>query len=185
MKRLFVAVKIHPNDLLLDSYKMISQTLASDSIKWVNPDNFHLTLKFLGDIPNKDVANIEVALQEGLQKIQSFNMCIKGFGYFGNLRFPRVLWMGVEPSEGLRQAHAQVNKVLRNWGNSDEHLTFNPHLTLGRIKECRNADKILKLEARWIDTIFLQQNIVEIILFESILKPSGPIYKPLNTIHLQ
>lgn len=184
MKRLFVAIKIKPEDRLGFAFRKIKEGLANDNIKWVNENNLHITLKFLGDTPDNDVSPIIQTLKKSLEGIGSFHICIGGFSYFGNSRFPRVLWLGIEDDGQLQQLFTQINNGLGNYGPAEKSIVFKPHLTIGRVKEFRSLDKLFELEAEFAAEDFQTANVDQVILYESFLKPGGPVYKVVEKFEL-
>ncbi|MBW6479014.1 MAG: RNA 2',3'-cyclic phosphodiesterase [Bacteroidales bacterium] len=184
MKRLFVAIKINPEDLLRCAFRKMKGDLATDQIKWVNEDNLHITLKFLGDTPDKDVSPIIQIIRKSLKDSESFHISIRGFGYFGNSRFPRVLWLDIDDGGQLQKLYTQINKGLRNFGPAEKSNVFKPHLTIGRVKEFRSINKLLELEAEFAGETFQTAPVNEIILYESFLKPGGPVYKVVEKFEL-
>jgi RNA 2',3'-cyclic 3'-phosphodiesterase len=184
MKRLFVAIKIKPEDRLILAIRKIKEDLVADNIKWVNENNLHITLKFLGDTPDKDVSLITRNLRNSLVGTGRFNFCIEGFGYFGNSRFPRVLWLGIEDKEQLQKLYTHINRGLENFGTPEKSSVFKPHLTIGRVREFGNMNKLLELEAEFAGETFQTATVNEVILFESFLKPTGPVYSVVEKIEL-
>lgn len=184
MKRLFVAIKIQPEDQLSNAYQKIKDELHADHIKWVNENNLHITLKFLGDTPDKDVSHIIQNLGKSLEGTKRFQFRIEGFGYFGNSRFPRVLWFGIEDEGQLQQLYSQINKGLESFGTPEKSDIFKPHLTVGRVKEFRSMNKLFELEAEFAGKTFQTALVGEIILYESFLKPTGPVYKVVEKFEL-
>jgi RNA 2',3'-cyclic 3'-phosphodiesterase len=184
MKRLFVAIKIKPEDQLSSAYQKIKDGFYTDHIKWVNENNLHITLKFLGDTPDKDVSQIIQNLAKSREGTKRFQFRIEGFGYFGNSRFPRVLWFGIEDDGQLQQLYSQINKGLEGFGTPEKSDIFKPHLTVGRVKEFRSLNKLFELEAEFAGKTFQTTPVNEIILYESFLKPSGPAYKVVEKFEL-
>ena len=185
MKRLFVAVTIHPEEKVLNAYRHIKTKLTGDKIKWVKDDKFHITLKFLGDTPNKQVSDVAELLEKSLEDAQSFNFLVTGFGYFGNSRFPRVLWLGTDHTKELQNIQKKVSHVLRDFGQHENNPDFKPHLTIGRVKEFNNINELFELEANLKDEVFQTVEVKEVILYESFLKPAGPVYKAIKKIDLK
>jgi len=184
MKRLFVAIKIKPGDQLTGAYRKIKEQLYSDKIKWVNEDNLHITMKFLGDTPDKDVKIVAEKLRNSLDGIRRFDFCIKSFGYFGSSRFPRVLWFGTEDNGQLQQLYEKVNNGLQKYGPPEKSNVFKPHLTIGRVKEFKSINTLFELEAEFTGETFQTAQVNEVILYESVLKPTGPVYKVVEKVEL-
>ncbi len=179
MKRLFVAIKVVPDENFLKSYVALCHALQLEKISWVKPDNFHLTLKFLGKTPEEKLPAIRTALQHVSVQAKPFSMKMAGTGIFGSSYRPRVLWFGVENDDAIHRLGENVLNVLNNTGFPRDRQNFVPHLTIGRIKKIEHK-KIFQdaVAAHRID--FLQEFTVDkIILYESLLTPSGVIYRTI------
>lgn len=185
MKRLFTAITIQPEEKLLNAYQYIKNTLSDDKIKWVKDDKFHITLKFLGDTPNKQVSDVAELLEKSLEDTQSFNFLVTGFGYFGNSRFPRVLWLGTKHTKNLQNIQKKVSLALKDFGLPENNPDFKPHLTIGRVKEFNSMDELFELEASLKDEVFQTVEVKEVMLYESFLKPDGPVYKVIKKVDLK
>jgi len=179
MKRLFVALKIEPNKTFLKSYKALQQALQFERISWVKPENIHLTLKFLGKTPDEKLPVIRKALQQVVQDTAPFQLKIAGTGIFGSSYKPRVIWFGTEPNQDMMQLGEQVLDQLDQAGFPRDRQNFVPHLTIGRIRKIEHKKLFQEaLAAHRHD--FLQETPVDkIILYQSLLKPDGAVYKPV------
>ncbi len=180
MKRLFCAVKVHPNKEIQDAIELFREELAGERIKWVNPDNLHLTQKFFGDTHADKEAEIVTALQKVRERIAAFSFYLAGFGYFGSHRSPRVLWIGIKQPEGLQKLYEEVNNHLNPPGYTPDKQHFVPHLTMGRIKEIHNINRFHNLLLTHKDDLFGVQQIESFTLYQSILRPRGPEYRVVN-----
>ena len=180
MKRLFVAIRVDARDKLLQAYQTIRHNLTGQPINWVNENNLHLTLKYLGNTPDEKVAEIDHCLQKVVAHHTTFGFDIKGFGYFGNLRFPRVLWLGIHSGEELANTQQFIHEKLAEWGEKEDYSVYKPHLTIGRVKHFNKPDTLLALEAEYANLLLQHEQVKEIILYESILKPTGPVYNALG-----
>ena len=154
-------------------------------IRWVKPDNIHLTLKFLGDTDEKIFDSIVEATKEACIVYKEFALEIKGVGVFPNMRAPRVLWVGISDNDSLSGLQKSVEDGLIKLGFSPEKRRFRPHLTLGRFKSSSGKeglyDKIeehknLKLGSIEVKSIFL---------IKSELTPSGSEYTKIAGIDLK
>ena len=106
------------------------------ALRWVDPVGIHLTLAFLGELSNEQVAEAMNATELAARKIPSFQYRLTSPGIFGSLRQPRVIWIGIdEPSGRLRQLHRVLNTELEQRGFTVDTRPFSPHLTLSRVKE--------------------------------------------------
>ncbi len=177
MKRLFVAVKITPDEHFLKNYRALRYALQLEKISWVKPDNFHLTLKFLGKTPEEKLPDIQKALQEVVSKHKTFTLKLAGTGIFGSSYKPRVIWFGVENDMVIRQLGEAVLNHLDKAGFHRDRQNFVPHLTIGRINKINHKKMFQKALAEHRND-FLQESVVDkIILYESLLKPSGVVYR--------
>lgn len=185
MPRLFIAIKVKPGNDLLNSMMKIQQTLASDSINWVKPYNMHITLKFLGDTRQESIPPIISKLKTCAAAIESFGFTVKDFGYFGNLRFPRVLWMGVEQEKkNIENAYQLIQTEMDFLGYPAEKQEFRPHLTIGRIKNMHDTQKLRELEGEFSGVLLQQVWIDTFELYQSKLTPSGPVYSVVEKFNL-
>ncbi len=184
MKRLFVAVKIVPDENFLKSYRALRHALQLEKISWVKPENFHLTLKFLGKTREEKLPDIRKALQEAAEQTGPFTMKMTGTGIFGSAYKPRVLWFGMEKKPAMSQLGENVLNVLDKAGFPRDRQNFVPHLTIGRINKIEHK-KLFQEAVAAHRQDFLQEFIVDkIILYESLLKPSGVIYRAIMEIRL-
>ena len=149
-------------------------------VKWVSPDNFHVTLKFLGDVRRDKLSYVQAAIDDVAGTLPAFDLSIRGMGVFPTPKRPRVIWVGVE--EGREQlvalAHAVEDRLVRAGFEKDEK-PFRSHITIGRVKEAKPVDGLVEgLEE--IDTSELGvQRVESICLMQSVLRPGGPSYTPL------
>ncbi len=150
-------------------------------VSWVAPENLHLTMKFLGDQTDNDLAIICRAVRQAVQEVPAFEFTCHGAGAFPNLRRPRTLWLGVrEGAEQLKQLQQRIDEELASHGFPKEHRGFQPHLTLGRVRSGGAAltdlgELVGKAEQFEAGTTAID----EVVVFGSYLQRGGPIYEPL------
>lgn len=108
-------------------------------VNWIEPESYHLTLKFLGDVRAEVIPTVERVVDRVAEATSTFPMAIGGFGAFPTIRRPRVLWMGVDPSPALRCLKQDLEWGLANHGFERETRAFHPHVTLGRAEEGKGA----------------------------------------------
>lgn len=182
--RTFISIDIKPEMQVVYLWAKLRVALKNDSIKWVDSSAIHLTILFLGDTPVNQIRPIASALSESLGGISSFRISIKGVGTFGKPN-PKVVWLGVDASEELNNLKQLVDKALVRFGYEDENKTFSPHLTLGRIKFLKSKMPLSSIIAQYRDAILQKVHVSQVILYQSVLTPQGPVYKPLETITLR
>lgn len=103
-------------------------------LRWVVVPSIHLTLKFLGNIPESDVQKISAVIDRQAKSFPLIEMQLSGLGVFPDLRKPNVLWVGVDAGEELRHLQRAVEGDLQAMGYPAENRKFNPHLTIARVK---------------------------------------------------
>jgi 2'-5' RNA ligase len=145
--RLFVALNLPKKER--DRIHRASRALRDQEmpVRWVVPDNYHLTLKFLGEVRGDRVGRIDEILARVAAGCQPFSAGLGGFGAFPSVRRPRVLWLGVEPSPALRCLKQDVEWGLADLGFERETRAFHPHLTLGRVEPENEAGAFRGLDA--------------------------------------
>ena len=180
MKRLFIGVPIQSDKATKQSiiWKNDRQ-LNSNQLNWTKPENWHITLFFLGDTPISKIALLQNLIEESFKNIEAFNTELIGLGVFPNTLNPKVLWLGLEDIQPLMPAHSQLGDLLQQNGFSFDSKPLKPHLTLARIKHLANRPVFWTLLKDYQQFSFGSVEIDRIVLFESILTQQGPVYKPL------
>jgi 2'-5' RNA ligase len=176
MKRLFIGIEITRRKRLEEAYQVMRTSLRMERINWVSPENFHITLKFLGDTPVDDISQIMDRLKDLCKGLNPFTISLTSLGVFKNLHEPRVIWIGCNPCNALSGFQASLEKGLSEIGIEPEERTFLPHLTLGRMTAIRQINPLTQLITNYKYFEFQQQEVDRIILYESVLNPSGPKY---------
>lgn len=155
-------------------------------IKWANPANIHLTLKFLGEIDDKQTEDIKASLAQALTGHNSFWIHIAGIGAFPRLSYPKIIWVGID--KGSKECIAlarSIEEAVEKLELRKEKRPFSPHLTLGRIRTLNKKPQLISHIEKEKD--FASQHKVsvnKIILFQSTLTPKGPIYTTLKEFSL-
>ena len=184
MKRIFIALNVLPGAILLKSASTLKTLLAAGSIKWTDIANTHLTLAFLGDTEEKRIKIVSRMLSDKCAGFGEFSFVLAGMGVFKNFRDPRIIWVGIRSSEQLSRLGETVNSGLAEFGFKVEDRPFKPHLTLGRIRSINNVANLKEVIEMYSETEFQNVAVNEIILYESILMQTGPVYKVLGKYSL-
>ena len=182
--RTFIAVDIKPENDLLQSWDDLKANLCQDKIKWVDNELMHLTLFFLGDTPEVKINGLMQSIDGSLFSIKSFSLIIKGLGCFGNPLSPKVIWAGIEISNNLLKLKECINSAVIPLGFNEEEREFKPHLTLGRVKEMKPSGKFKNSIENYKTKVFQESKVTNVVLYQSILRQNGPIYKPLRIFKL-
>jgi 2'-5' RNA ligase len=182
--RAFIAINITPETIakITDAIAALKRSLAD--VRWVNSDNIHLTLKFLGNIDGSQSGAIADALAGHLKPFSRFPISAKGLGVFPDTRRPRVLWVGLDQPRLIELA-AAVEAALVPLGFPPEQRGFQPHLTIGRFRQFKiSAKKLAEELEQWKGHPFGVSNVDQVTLFESVLTPDGALHRPLKTVAL-
>lgn len=176
MIRTFIAV-FPPEEVSLELGKQIRRfSEIAPEAKWVKPENFHFTLRFLGDLPEERLDLLMRSVAESVRGEAAFDLTLTGLGAFPSSRKPRVLWVGTDVGgEALGRLARLVETKLRSerFGRADKK--FSPHLTVARWRRPQRDEAVAKL----IDTGSLEAGpftIRAVQVMESKLRPQGPIY---------
>ena len=184
MKRLFAALKIEATPVFIRTFQDLSTGLRHESIKWVEPQNIHITLKFFGETDEKKIPFIYQALQKAAGQSEGFVLKINRTGIFGSRYDPRVIWFGIDPEPQLSRLAENTARELENAGWQADRQNFVPHLTIGRIREIRDKALFQQVIDRFREVKIQEQPIREICLYESILRREGPLYIKLASFGL-
>lgn len=150
-------------------------------VAWVRPEGMHLTLKFLGDVPEARIPDIGEALRAVAGNWEPFRISVEGTGAFPNLRRPRVVWADVrEGRETLIELAGAVDAALTGLGFPPEDRPFSPHLTLGRVKVPGRLEALTAQVESHAQDYFGEMTVGEVILFQSELSPKGAKYTSLQ-----
>lgn len=162
---------------------------ASAPVKWVDPGNIHLTLKFLGDINVEDTSRITTALGDAARSAHPFDIGISRLGAFPSLKQARVVWVGLTGElEKLEQLQKRIEAGLAPLGFPPEGRSFTPHLTIARVRDYARPDDRQKL-GEMISGLSLEKEytigVNAVHLIKSQLTREGPIYSKISTVTLK
>jgi 2'-5' RNA ligase len=173
VQRLFVAV---------DLPESVKTTLGQlqfglPGARWVNPDNLHLTLRFIGEVDNGHADDIDAAL--GAVHAPPFQFELEGMGLFGTRRSAHTLWVGVATCRALEALKARVDTALSGAGLRPESRKFAPHVTLARLVGA-HRDDIEGFIRDHAGALLPRPSVTadSFILYSSFLSASGAIHTP-------
>jgi len=179
--RAFIAIAL-PKEIK-DELARLQEKLksAGADVKWVMPENIHLTLKFLGEIDDKEADQIIRIIGETSQHHDGFIIRINSLGVFPKPDFPRVIWAGVDLGDKqAKNVAAELEEKIAPAGTAKQKKEFSSHITIGRIRSPINRGKLiqeLNNLAGYFQTKNLQFKAAKITLFKSTLTPKGPVYE--------
>lgn len=182
--RTFIALEL--SEPVKKSLVRVQQQIGSKTggIKWVRPENMHLTLKFLGATAEDKIGAVAEVLARAAAGVTGIEMVVSGFGAFPNRSNPKVVWAGLETGDVLFKLHKEIDLSLEPLGFQREKRPFSPHLTLGRVRDAK-ARKMLrtvfeKIPAEPIGWFTADR----LTFYKSELMPQGPVYSILKQMNL-
>ena len=184
--RAFIAIDLPESVKAFLSETQEALKLYGLRVKWVRPQNIHLTLKFLGDTASADIDKINAAMKLAAKNCPVVSLTAKGIGVFPNLSRPRVIWAGLNGQlETLAKLQQTLDAHLADSGFARDTRAFKSHLTLGRVKgkiasdRMKAAiDKLKKVESEPFEAS-------RVILFKSELRPTGAVYTRMQAVAFQ
>lgn len=180
MIRTFIAIDLPPG--VREKIETFERELkkADAAVSWVKPDRIHLTLKFLGDVPEERVPEIQAALEDVARASHAFRLKAAGCGAFPTLKQMRVVWTGIKgDQEALAKLARRVEEAMSPLGFEPEDRPFRPHLTLGRVK---GKSRLRVLQEMLLENQGFEAedfDVAEVVLYKSDLRPDGARYTPL------
>ena len=183
--RTFIAVEVSPT--IRTRLVAVQQDLAAvaQDVKWVEPENLHVTLKFLGQVDEREVHTVCRLAQEAVSGCEPFQMTVAGVGAFPTAQRPRVIWAGVtEGGPELIQIHGGLEQALRAEGYPREDRPYTPHITLGRFRHITPNPQLaaaLDEHAAWDGG---QTLVRELLVMASQLSSDGPHYAVMGRCRL-
>jgi 2'-5' RNA ligase len=183
--RAFLAIEI-PAELSnkISEFQTFFKKSGADA-NWVPAENFHYNLKFFGYLSDSELKKVIAATQKTVSASKSFEIEINGIGGFPNMNAPKILWLGMKSgTDAIKSLAAALEKEYSIIGIPAEEREFQAHLTLCRLKSNEHKNEL-------IEAVKLKQRInigsfkvTELVLFKSTLKPTGPVYEPIEKFKL-
>jgi len=169
MIRLFVAIPLP--DMVRTQLSLLQSGLQG--ARWITPENIHLTLRFIGEVPNDLAADIDLALAD--ISAPGFPLQLGGIGNFGRGRHPHALWVGVTPSKPLMHLQAKIESALVRAGLEPETRKFSAHITIARLRDVRQrrVEEWATAHGAFRSAPF---DVDRFVLFSSFLKSAGAVY---------
>lgn len=160
----------------------LRQAAGDGLVRWIPPQNIHLTLKFLGNIAASHMDFLKQLLHQTADSHQPFDVQIGGIGSFPNSKLPRVLWAGVHAPADLASLQKNIEAGAARLGYEKEARPFSPHLTLGRVRQGIDPRDLQKISAA-LNGIQIgnigSARVDAVHLYKSELRPEGSLYTKL------
>ena len=187
--RLFVAISIPEpvRDEIIRVQQELQPLVPRDVARWTRPDQFHLTLRFLGDVPVAGLEKLKESVNAVCRNARPLSLRAEGVGFFPNPRESRVIWVGINDREGrLVDLQKQIETAVGPFSPEPGEKNFTGHATLGRLKNPKPADtrnltaRVQSLEKR----LFGEWTAHEIKIIQSELSPVGARHASLAAYRL-
>lgn len=154
-------------------------------VRWVPPENIHVTLKFLGDVPDDRAPELASETEGAVTGFEPFEVLATGFGAFPSLARPRVLWVGIDDGTTLTRLQAEVERAMARLGFEPEDRDFHPHLTVGRTRRKPSGSSLKRL-GETVERLDLSESfrVESVDLMRSELRPDGARYDVAHSVPL-
>jgi RNA 2',3'-cyclic 3'-phosphodiesterase len=182
--RAFIAIDLSPelHECLRKVSMQLKPRLADAPVRWVPIENIHLTLKFLGDVSEKNLEILKKIMSKVISGTRPFVISVGGLGAFPKIQNPRVIWIGLEGPPELFSLQKSLELETARLGYSREERSFSPHLTLGRVSRSASsrdirliADALMDFKIGFLGVA----RIDSVCLYRSELRPGGAAYTRL------
>ncbi len=187
-RRLRTFIAIDPGKSIRDKIVALQDALAHTGVevKWVEPENLHVTMLFLGEVFDTELAKLCKIVADTVEAHQAFSMSVQTAGCFPNPRRPRVLWVGLgQGAQEVCTIHDALEGPLLEMGcYRREDRRYTPHITLGRVKSDRPTDRLAAALAQHAAWQGGEVTVRDIHVMSSELTPQGPIYTVLSRAKL-
>lgn len=185
--RLFAAIDIESNvrQRIAEVQRRLQEhlNLSGRQVKWVEPENIHLTLKFLGEVPDDQVTKVCDAVRRTAGQFAAFDFEVKGVGAFG--RPARIVWAGTSHSPQMFKLQSDLENEFEKLGWEKENRPFEGHLTLCRVKTAAAGVQLSNAAEAYKDEFFGSVTAGEVVLYQSHLGSKGPSYIPISKASLK
>jgi len=188
--RVFIAAPLPSNlrDQLAATQRQIDAHIPKDIVRWVRPEQIHVTCKFLGDITSTQSDRLIRSTRAACRGRVPFSIDVRGIGCFPNTQRPRVIWIGLrDANHALSALQRALEEAAFERGFPRAERPFSPHLTLGRLKRRASGAEIRQVGAV-IQSIqvgpFEPLPVQELQIISSNLTPQGPEYRILRRVAL-
>jgi 2'-5' RNA ligase len=186
MIRAFIAIT--PPTTLQQTVAAVRQVFQRLALpwRWVNPEQIHLTLRFLGNVPEESVPSLLQAIEQAAQGQAAFTLRAKALGCFPHAARPRVLWVGLDdPGRALGRLNERLTAALTPLGFPPEDRPFHPHLTLARVQSIRPSTELSPVLQTYQNREFGEFLVTQVHLVQSQLQRGGALHTILHSVELR
>ena len=179
--RAFIALEMGFNEEMQHFYTALEKTGAR--LKMVEPENVHLTIKFLGEIKEEMVKDIRKIMEDAVKDVQPFRGAIRGVGAFPGINNIRVIWLGFHDDGEVVKISKTIDENLSSLGFRKER-SYVPHITVARMKSGLKKEEVIRVLKEYEEREFGEVECKEIKLKKSILTREGPIYEDIEVVKI-
>ena len=183
--RTFIAIPLRIPQELHHTMKHFQKEFSAERIRWIGPSHMHITLRFIGDIPETKVNAVKAHFGETYDAFERFELRLSGLGTFNHRSALKVLWAGFEGGDILRELHLATQRMLDEIVLLPDPNAFRPHLTLARIKRLREGGRFKQEVDRFRNRDFGTCGVDEVVFYRSELRSSGAVYEILEKAELR
>lgn len=181
--RSFISLEI-PDAALTSILKVRDEKVGKlEDVRWEGKEKLHLTLKFFGDINSEMIGSYSQTLEKIASSYESMNLSFSEFGIFKRRNEFKILWVGLKDNTKLIQIVDEIESSFTEYGFEKENRKFNSHITLLRFRGHEDPEKIVSLTEIKLPEIDFKAD--KITLYESMLTPSGSVYRSLKNFYLK
>lgn len=186
--RTFVAVDVSPAIRAAAARQVAAlQAIGVDGYTWVDTDQLHLTLKFLGNIQDTEAPEVCSRVQKAVRSRSPVVLTVQGLGAFPGLDHPRTLWMGItEGVDEIRALQKEIDLALQPMGFPPERNEFSPHITLGRLARGTGGSRLVgEYMSTQLEKRFGTVEVDEVVVYSSFAERKGRSHTPMATVGLE
>ena len=180
--RTFIGLPLQVKPIFLQARHKLIASMKEERISWTNPDQYHVTLRFIGDTDMTKVKKIGDLLHSGINIPEQISLDIAGLASFGPKKRPRVIWVGFEETDFFENLKSEVDHVLEKCGIPATEQPFRAHLTLGRVRSLKNLQDYYHIVEAMNQQFSGSVIFEKLVFFRSIMGPRGPEYHVLDEI---
>ncbi len=183
MRRVFVAIDIPEEIRRRAAYyiEALRSAFRNTRVSWTRPEKLHLTLRFIGDVDDSQLEDLQRIVAQSMNAIPRFTLRIQSTGVFPSVRKPRVLWLGIsDDTSRLPEISGRIDSELEKCGLTPDKKQNQPHVTIGRIKNTgAESERLARLHLNSkIEPV--EFPVRELVIYESTLLPTGSVYSSIS-----
>ena len=182
--RTFIAIPVDVPQALKEILGVLEEKFAGERIRWVEPGKMHITLRFIGEMPEEDINAIRSGFSSAYSLFTPAVYRLRGLGTFSHRSALKVLWAGVENESVFYDLYAATQQLLEGIVPASDNGGFRPHLTVARMKQICEPARIRNELAHFRNTDFGTSALKRVVFYRSMLRPSGAVYEELQAVEL-